>query len=72
MNGCGTPVQGRRWRDHRQVINAICWVKRTGSPWRALPERYGPRNAVSAVPSMGGRRDLGMTESPGRHPGRTR
>ena len=36
------PVQGRRWRDHRQVINAICWVKRTGSPWRALPERYGP------------------------------
>jgi transposase len=36
------PVQGRRWRDHRQVINAICWVKRTGSPWRDLPERYGP------------------------------
>jgi transposase len=24
------------------VINAICWVKRTGSPWRDLPERYGP------------------------------
>jgi Putative transposase of IS4/5 family (DUF4096) len=36
------PVQGRRWRDHRQVINAICWVKRTGSPWWDLPERYGP------------------------------
>jgi transposase len=34
--------RGRRWRDHRQVINAICWVKRTGSPWRDLPERYGP------------------------------
>jgi transposase len=33
------PVQDRRWRDHRQVINAICWVKRTGSPWRDLPER---------------------------------
>ncbi|WP_442929568.1 IS5 family transposase [Micromonospora sp. WMMC250] len=36
------PVRGNQWRDHRQVINAICWVKRTGSPWRDLPERYGP------------------------------
>ena len=36
------PVRGGQWRDHRQVINAICWVKRTGSPWRDLPERYGP------------------------------
>lgn len=34
--------RGGRWRDHRQVINAICWVKRTGSPWRDLPDRYGP------------------------------
>jgi transposase len=24
------------------VINGICWVKRTGSPWRDAPERYGP------------------------------
>lgn len=39
------PEQGKRggrWRDHRQVINGICWVKRTGSPWRDMPERYGP------------------------------
>ncbi|MFL6072526.1 MAG: IS5 family transposase [Mycobacteriales bacterium] len=36
------PARGGRWRDHRQVINGICWVKRTGSPWRDLPERYGP------------------------------
>jgi transposase len=34
--------RGGRWRDHRQVINGICWVKRTGSPWRDMPERYGP------------------------------
>jgi transposase len=36
------PMRGGQWRDHRQVVNAICWVKRTGSPGRDLPERYGP------------------------------
>ncbi len=33
---------GRRWRDHRQVLNGILWRLRTGAPWRDLPERYGP------------------------------
>jgi transposase len=40
------PIRGGQWRDHRQVINGICWVKRTGSPWRDLPERYGPWKTV--------------------------
>ncbi|GAB3329437.1 hypothetical protein GCM10027452_01850 [Micromonospora halotolerans] len=35
-------ARGGRWRDHRQVVNAICWIRRRGSPWRDLPERYGP------------------------------
>ena len=35
--------RGGRWRDHRQVIEAIAWKYRTGSPWRELPEeRFGP------------------------------
>jgi transposase len=33
---------GGRYRDHRQVVNGILWVVRTGAPWRDLPERYGP------------------------------
>lgn len=28
--------------DDRRIINAIFYVLRTGSPWRDLPERYGP------------------------------
>jgi transposase len=33
---------GGQWRDHRTIINGILWKLRTGSPWRDLPERYGP------------------------------
>jgi transposase len=29
--------------DDRRVLNGIFWVLRSGAPWRALPERYGPR-----------------------------
>ena len=28
--------------DDRRVLNGIFWTLRTGSPWRDLPERYGP------------------------------
>jgi hypothetical protein len=31
-----------QWRDHRTVVNGILWKLRTGSPWRDVPERYGP------------------------------
>src|SRR3954447_21297872 len=37
-----TGRRGGRWRDHRQVIEAIAWKYRTGSPWREVPERFGP------------------------------
>lgn len=28
-------------RDHRLCINAVCWMVRTGAPWRDLPPDYG-------------------------------
>jgi len=34
--------RGRRFRDHRVVVSAIVWKYRTGSPWRDLPQRFGP------------------------------
>jgi transposase len=33
---------GRPYRDHRMVVNAWLWILNTGSPWRDLPERFGP------------------------------
>src|ERR671910_765140 len=40
------PRTGRPAKDHRTIINGILWVLRTGSPWRSLPERYGPWKTV--------------------------
>ena len=35
------PRTGRPANDHRAVINGRRWILRTGSPWRALPARFG-------------------------------
>src|SRR6266700_5673621 len=32
--------------DDRKIMNGIFYVLRTGSPWRDLPERYGPYTTV--------------------------
>ena len=29
--------------DDRRVLNGIFWVLRTGAPWRALPQEFGPQ-----------------------------
>jgi transposase len=39
-------LRGGRWSDHRRVIEAIVWRYRTGSPWRDLPECFGPWQTV--------------------------
>ena len=38
--------RGRPWADHRQVLEGICWRYRTGSPWRDMPEEFGPWQTV--------------------------
>ncbi|HMN27423.1 MAG TPA: IS5 family transposase [Caldilineaceae bacterium] len=40
------PRTGRPNLDHRQIINGILWVLRTGAPWRDVPECYGPWSTV--------------------------
>lgn len=39
---------GRPANDHRQILNGILWIHRTGAPWADLPQRYGSRGTVSS------------------------
>lgn len=40
------PAKGRPAGDYRLVMEGIVLVLRTGCPWRALPERFGPWQTV--------------------------
>ena len=42
------PWTGRPNEDHRQILNGILWIHRTGAPWRDLARRYGPMGTVSS------------------------
>ena len=33
-------------RDNRLFLDAVLWIAKTGTPWRDLPERFGPWNSV--------------------------
>ena len=37
---------GRPQRDRRMVVDGILWIMRTGSPWRDLPDEFGPWETV--------------------------
>lgn len=41
-----TAKTGRPPSDPRVMLNGILWILRTGSPWRDLPERFGPWQTV--------------------------
>ncbi len=38
--------RGRPRRDAREMLEAMLWLMRTGSPWRDLPDWYGPWQTV--------------------------
>lgn len=40
------PRQGHRWSDHRLIVDGVFHRVRTGTPWRDLPERFGPWQTV--------------------------
>jgi transposase len=40
------PSRGRRWADHRTVVNGVLYWAATGVQWRDLPDRYGPWQTV--------------------------
>jgi transposase len=42
------PRTGRPNVEHRQIVNGIIWVLRTGAPWRDMPERYGSWSTVAS------------------------
>ncbi|NUP33569.1 MAG: transposase, partial [Streptomycetaceae bacterium] len=35
------PQRGGRWRDHREVIDAVAFTFGTGTRWMDLPEQFG-------------------------------
>ncbi|QDU63699.1 hypothetical protein Pan216_45800 [Planctomycetes bacterium Pan216] len=39
-------VMGRPQRDPRMIVDGILWILRAGSPWRDLPEEFGPWQTV--------------------------
>lgn len=38
--------KGRPARSNREMLNGIFWILCSGSPWRDLPEKYGPWQTV--------------------------
>jgi transposase len=42
------PKTGRPALEHRQILNGILWILRTGAPWRDRPQEYGSWKTVSS------------------------
>ena len=38
--------EGRPSKPNRDMLNGMLWISKTGSPWRDLPERFGPWQTV--------------------------
>jgi transposase len=46
LPGADGHQMGRPRKNDRRVLNAIFFVLRTGTPWRDLPDRYGPHTTA--------------------------
>ena len=55
LPGAEGKKNGRPRPDDRKVINGIFFVLRTGTPWRDLPERYGPTRPCTSGSIVGRR-----------------
>ncbi|MEU5437282.1 transposase [Streptomyces sp. NPDC020719] len=60
------PQMGRKPREGRQVLDGNWRRVRTGSPWRGVPDRYGPWGGAGYPPGMGAGAWVGRS---GRWPG---
>ena len=38
--------EGRPSKSNRLMLNGMLWIAKTGSPWRDLPDRFGPWQTV--------------------------
>jgi putative transposase len=38
--------RGKRWSEHRRVLEGIVWRYRVGAPWRDVPAEFGPWQTV--------------------------
>ena len=38
--------KGRHGKNDRMFLEAVCWIIRTGAPWRDLPVELGPWTTV--------------------------
>jgi len=49
-------LRGRKGRDDRQFLEAVCWIVRTGAPWRDMPLEFGPWKTIYNRYSRWGKR----------------
>ena len=38
--------KGKHGKDDRMFLEAVCWIVRTGAPWRDLPQEFGSWKTV--------------------------
>ena len=38
--------KGRHGKDDRKFLEGVCWIIRTGAPWRDLPLELGPWKTI--------------------------